>query len=51
VIFLGIVLLVVGLVLAIHILFVVGIVLLVIGLALCLFGAAGRPVGGRNWWW
>jgi hypothetical protein len=51
VILLGLILLVVGLVAAIHILFVIGIVLLIIGLILFCVGYAGHPVAGRNHWW
>jgi hypothetical protein len=48
-IILGIILLIIGLVVAsIHFLIVVGIVLLVIGLGLALLGALGRAVGGRR---
>ena len=45
---LGIVLLIVGLIAAVHILWFIGIVLLVIGAALFLLGATGRAVGGRK---
>ena len=49
---LGLILLIVGLVAAIHILFVIGIVLLAIGLVLALLGSGlGHPVGGRPHWW
>lgn len=47
---LGLILLVVGLLTAIHILFVIGLVLLVIGLILFCVGAAGNSVGGRRYW-
>lgn len=47
-IFIGIILLVVGFVAAIHILWILGLVVLVIGLALLLLGSAGRTVGGRR---
>jgi hypothetical protein len=51
VIILGIILLVLGFVLAIHLLWILGIVALVIGLALWLLGASGHAVGGRSHWW
>jgi hypothetical protein len=48
-IILGIILLIIGLVVAsIHFLIVVGVVLLVIGLGLALMGVLGRAVGGRR---
>lgn len=50
-IILGLILLVVGLVTAIHILFIIGAILLVIGLCLFLLGRGGHPVGGRDYWW
>lgn len=50
-IILGIILLVLGFVFAIHILWILGIVALVIGLALLALGSAGRAVGGRNHWY
>jgi hypothetical protein len=47
-IFLGIILLIIGFVLAIHILWIIGIILLVVGLILALLGGMGRTVGGRS---
>jgi Family of unknown function (DUF6131) len=47
-IILGIVLLVIGLIMAIPVLWTIGIILLVIGLIFELLGAAGRAVGGRR---
>lgn len=47
---LGIILLVVGIVLPIHILFIIGLVLLCIGVGLMLLSVTGRPVGGRHWY-
>ena len=47
-IILGIVLLVVGFLLAIPILWTLGIILLVLGLIFELLGATGRAVGGRR---
>jgi len=46
-ILIGIILLVLGFVLTVHILWILGIVALVIGLILALLGATGRAVGGR----
>jgi hypothetical protein len=46
--FLGIVLLIIGLVAGIPALLTIGIILLVVGLALELLGAAGHAVGGRR---
>lgn len=45
---LGVVLLLLGLFLAVHILYVLGIVLLVVGVLLAVFGSAGYPVLGRR---
>ena len=50
-IILGIILLVLGFVFAIHILWIIGIVLLVIGAILALLGATGRAIGGRKYWY
>jgi hypothetical protein len=47
-ILLGILLLILGFVFAVHILWILGIILLVVGLILALFGAMGRAVGGRS---
>lgn len=48
---LGLILLLVGFVLGIHILWIVGLVLLLIGVALFAAGSLDRPVGGRRHWW
>jgi hypothetical protein len=45
---LGIILLVLGFLLAIPILWTIGIILLVVGLVFVLLGATGRAVGGRR---
>ena len=50
-IILGIILLILGFVFAIHILWIIGIVLLVIGAVLALLGATGRAIGGRKYWY
>lgn len=49
-IILGIILLVLGFVLAIHILWILGIIALVIGVILAIAGFAGREVAGRRHW-
>lgn len=49
-IILGIILLVLGFVLAIHILWILGIIALVIGVILAIAGFVGRGVGGRRHW-
>ena len=46
-ILLGIILLILGFVLTVHILWILGIVVLVVGLILALLGASGRAIGGR----
>lgn len=48
---LGIVLLVVGFLLGVHILWTLGIILVVVGVILVLFGSIGRPVLGRRHYW
>jgi Family of unknown function (DUF6131) len=50
-IILGVILLVIGFILAIHILWILGIIALVVGLILALLGATGRAVGGRRHYW
>ena len=45
---LGIILLVAGFLLHIHILWTIGIILVVVGLILTLLGSMGRAVGGRR---
>lgn len=47
-IILGVILLVVGYLLAIPILWTIGIILIVVGAILLLLGSAGRAVGGRR---
>jgi hypothetical protein len=47
-IILGIVLLVVGFILAVPILWTIGIILVVLGLIFELLGATGRAIGGRR---
>lgn len=50
-IILGIILLILGFVFAIHILWIIGIILLVVGAVLALLGATGRAIGGRKYWY
>ncbi len=50
-IILGLILLLVGYFLPMHLLFVIGIVLLVVGAALLLLGRSGRSVGPRSHYW
>lgn len=47
----GIVLLVLGLILAVPILWTLGIIVLVVGLIMLLLGSLGREVGGRRHYW
>lgn len=47
----GLVLLLIGFLLGIHILWILGLIALVAGLALMLLGNAGRPFGPRNHYW
>jgi hypothetical protein len=48
---LGVVLMVIGFVLAIPVLWTIGVILAIIGLVLWLLGALGRPVAGRRWYY
>lgn len=50
-IILGVILAVLGYLLGISVLTTIGILLLVVGLILALLGGAGRPVGGRRWYY
>lgn len=47
---LGIILLVVGLLIGIHLLFTLGIILIVVGVILELLGAIGHPIGRRHYY-
>lgn len=49
----GLICLLLGYFLGIHILYVIGGILLIIGLVFLLLGspAVGHPVGGRRYWW
>ena len=48
---LGVVLVLLGWLTGIGILTTIGVILVVIGAVLWILGAAGRPVGGRRYWW
>lgn len=50
-IILGIILLVVGFIAAIHLIWIIGIIVLLIGVALAVAGLAGREIGGRKHWY
>jgi hypothetical protein len=50
-IILGVLLLVLGYFLGIGVLETIGLILLIVGVVLWLFGALGRPVGGRRAWY
>lgn len=47
---LGIILLILGYVLAIQILWVLGLILTLVGAVLLVAGGMGHPVGGRRWY-
>jgi hypothetical protein len=47
---LGIILIVVGYLVPVPILYTIGGILVVVGVILWILGAAGRPVGGRRYW-
>jgi uncharacterized membrane protein HdeD (DUF308 family) len=51
VIILGIVLLIIGFIAAVHIIWILGIIALVIGAVLAMAGYAGREIGGRKHWY
>lgn len=48
---LGLILLLVGYLTGIGILSTIGIILLIVGAVLFLLGSAGRPIGGRRYWY
>jgi hypothetical protein len=50
-ILLGVILLILGFVFAIHFLWILGIIALVVGFILALLGGMGRAVGGRSHYW
>lgn len=47
---LGIILLLIGFVLAVPVLWTIGVILLLVGLVLLVAGRSGRMVGGRSHW-
>ena len=50
-IILGVILVIIGAVLNIGILYLLGAILAVVGVVLWIFGALGRPVGGRSYYY
>jgi len=48
---LGVILLILGFVLGIHVLWAIGVILLVIGVILFLLGRTGHAIGGRSHWY
>lgn len=50
-IILGLVLLILGAVLAVPLLWTIGIILVIVGAALWILGSMGRAVGGRSHYW
>jgi hypothetical protein len=50
-IILGVILLVIGFIAAIHIIWILGIVVLVVGAIFALTGFAGHEIGGRRHWY
>lgn len=48
---LGVVLLIIGFLTGVPIIWTLGIIAVVIGAILALLGMAGRPVGGRRYYW
>jgi hypothetical protein len=50
-IILGLILLVLGIVLAFHLLFILGLILLIVGLVLAVAGGTGHEFGPRRHYW
>jgi hypothetical protein len=48
---LGIVLLIIGLIVAAKIIWILGVIALIVGAALAVAGFAGREIGGRKHWY
>ncbi len=48
---LGVVLLIIGFLTKVAIIWTLGIIAVVVGAVLALLGSAGRPVGGRRYYW
>jgi hypothetical protein len=51
VIILGIVLLIIGFIVAVHIIWILGVIALVVGAVLALVGFGGREIAGRKHWY
>jgi uncharacterized membrane protein HdeD (DUF308 family) len=51
VIVLGIILLIIGFIAAVHIIWILGIIAVLVGAVLAITGAAGREIGGRRHWY
>jgi uncharacterized membrane protein HdeD (DUF308 family) len=50
-ILLGVILLIIGFVAAVHIIWILGIIAVVVGAVLAIAGASGREVAGRKHWY
>lgn len=50
-IILGVILLILGFIFAVHILWIIGVILVVVGVILWLLGSMDRAVGGRRHYW
>lgn len=50
-IILGVVLLVLGFITAVHIIWILGIIAIVLGAVFAIAGSAGREIGGRKHWY
>jgi hypothetical protein len=48
---LGIILMIIGFIAGIAPLWTIGLILLIIGAVLSILGSAGRPIGGRKYWY
>ncbi|WP_375474638.1 hypothetical protein [uncultured Jatrophihabitans sp.] len=48
---LGVILLIIGFIAAVHIIWILGIIAVVIGAGLAILGFVGREVGGRKHWY
>jgi membrane protein implicated in regulation of membrane protease activity len=47
--FAGLILLLLGIFIPVHILFVIGVIMLIVGAALWAAAELGHPIGGRRW--
>jgi uncharacterized membrane protein HdeD (DUF308 family) len=50
-IILGVILLIIGVIAAVHIIWILGIIALIVGACLAISGAVGRELGGRKHWY